>query len=165
MVASGSLSQTASNRKALALKRKLQQQSSHKSSVSKPKHQQLKATSTETHDKRIRRNVRERAFANTNRSTASSNITTGITRKTSSIRHSAGRKDACLSLDRTIANSTQINEALRGISGSRAAPAVMTAAEIAQKAREERERMAVAYEQHQVSVNETIDELAHLMSG
>ncbi|KAJ1733460.1 hypothetical protein LPJ72_002863 [Coemansia sp. Benny D160-2] len=165
MAASSSLSQTAANRKALALKRKLQQQGSHKRGGSKPKHQQLKATSTETHDRRIRRSQRERALASASRSAGSPTTTAGIARKPPSIKHSAGRKDACLSLDQTIANSTQINEALRGIGGNRTAPAVVTAAEAAQKARDERERMAVAYEQHQVSVNETIDELAHLMSG
>ncbi|KAJ2846419.1 hypothetical protein GGI22_006252, partial [Coemansia erecta] len=81
----------------------------------------------------------------------------------SSTKHSAGRKDVCLSLDRTLAGNTQISEAVRGIGGN--ASDILTPMQLAEKAKEERERMALAYEQHQTSVTEAVDELAQLMSG
>ncbi|KAJ1727582.1 hypothetical protein LPJ61_004495 [Coemansia biformis] len=82
----------------------------------------------------------------------------GIAR--ASTKHSAGRKDLCRSLDRTVVG-TQVGDALRGI-GQPAAP---TAAQIEQRARESRERAAQAYERQQAAVDETVDELARLMAG
>ncbi|KAJ2545460.1 hypothetical protein EV175_005811 [Coemansia sp. RSA 1933] len=143
-------SNSTANRKAAALKRKLQKPSS---TPTKAKTRATKSTDTRT-KRQQREKVLEKALH--------SKLVPGISH--SSTKHSAGRKDVCLSLDRTIARSTQISEALRGIGGAKAAD-ILTPMQLAAKAREERERMALAYEQHQASVAETVDELAQMMSS
>ncbi|KAJ1772733.1 hypothetical protein IW140_002566 [Coemansia sp. RSA 1813] len=148
MTASGS--STTTNRKALALKHKLQKQNH--------RHLNSPKTHTKSLESRAKRQQREKALEKA--FSSKSTKVNGISH--SSTKHSAGRREVCLSLDRTIARSTQISEALRGIGGR--APDILTPTQLAAKAREEREKMAVAYEQHQASVTEAVDELAQLMS-
>ncbi|KAJ2713326.1 hypothetical protein H4R19_002305 [Coemansia spiralis] len=82
----------------------------------------------------------------------------GIVR--ASTKHSAGRKDLCRALDRKVV-ATQVGDMLRGIGG----PETPTPAQVAQRALEARERAACAHERHQAAVNDTVDDLARLMSG
>ncbi|KAJ1801735.1 hypothetical protein LPJ59_000026 [Coemansia sp. RSA 2399] len=155
MTAKSATTTTTTNRKALALKRKLQKQNPTTAVANKARTKKPTATSSlESHAKRQQREkALERAL--------NSKTVHGISQ--SSTKHSAGRKDVCLSLDRTLARNTQIGEAVRGIGGN--ASDILTPMQLAEKAREERERMAMAYEHHQMSVTEAVDELAQLMSG
>ncbi|KAJ2899898.1 hypothetical protein IWW38_000776 [Coemansia aciculifera] len=76
-----------------------------------------------------------------------------------STKHTVGRRSVCQALDQTTMHR-DVSESLRGINQ---AP-ILTLAQLALKAKQEREKMAVLYEQHQAAVNETVDELAQLMS-
>ncbi|KAJ2081039.1 hypothetical protein H4R24_002654 [Coemansia sp. RSA 988] len=78
----------------------------------------------------------------------------------SSTKHNAGRRDICQSLDHTIV-AAKLGESLRGIGR----PKAPTEAQRAQQVREERESATAAYEHHQRTVEETVDELAQLMSS
>ncbi|KAJ2069747.1 hypothetical protein GGI08_000193 [Coemansia sp. S2] len=77
-----------------------------------------------------------------------------------STKHTAGRRTVRQALDQTTMHQ-DISESLRGINQ---AP-ILTLSQLAQKAKQEREKMAVIYEQHQTAVSETVDELAQLMSS
>ncbi|KAJ2507450.1 hypothetical protein IWW47_001102 [Coemansia sp. RSA 2052] len=83
----------------------------------------------------------------------------GLLKLSASTKHTAGRRSVCQALDQTTIHR-DVSESLRGINQ---AP-ILTLAQLAQKAKQEREKMAVLYEQHQTAVNETVDELAQLMS-
>ncbi|KAJ1992146.1 hypothetical protein GGI25_003028 [Coemansia spiralis] len=138
------------NKKAEALKRKLQQQQKHSAS------KQTARTKKASIEPLAKRQQREKALR---KAFGPEKDVLGISQ--SSTKHNAGRKDVCMSLDRTIAQNTKISEALRGVGK---AP-ILTPSQLKERANEERERMAVAYEQHQATVNETVDELAQLMSN
>ncbi|KAJ2785365.1 hypothetical protein H4R18_000576 [Coemansia javaensis] len=73
------------------------------------------------------------------------------------VKHSAGRRDLRRSLDR-VAAGARVGDALRGIG----AP---DAASREQRAREDLERAAQAYEHQQAAVDRTVDELARLMAA
>ncbi|KAJ1834082.1 hypothetical protein LPJ63_002234 [Coemansia sp. RSA 2711] len=79
---------------------------------------------------------------------------------TASTKHSAGRRDMCQSLDRSAAD-TGMSESLRSIGAAE----IPTIDQLAQKAAEERERMARAYEYERVTMDQNVDELANLMAG
>ncbi|KAJ2740572.1 hypothetical protein GGI20_005738 [Coemansia sp. BCRC 34301] len=83
----------------------------------------------------------------------------GLLKLSASTKHTAGRRSVCQALDQTTMHR-DVSESLRGINK---AP-ILTLAQLAQKAKQEREKMAKLYEQHQTAVNETVDELAQLMS-
>ncbi|KAJ2812866.1 hypothetical protein H4S07_001090 [Coemansia furcata] len=84
----------------------------------------------------------------------------GLLKLAASTKHTAGRRSVCRSLDQTTIHR-DVSESLRGINQ---AP-ILTPSQLAQKAKQEREKMAVIYEQHQTAVSETVDELAQLMSS
>ncbi|KAJ2004148.1 hypothetical protein GGI04_002706 [Coemansia thaxteri] len=87
-----------------------------------------------------------------------------VGRATASTKHSAGRRDVCQSLDRATMDRG-VSESLRGIGGRHQAAAILTQEQLARRARQEREDMAVVYETHQAAVSQTVDGLAQLMSG
>ncbi|KAJ2490248.1 hypothetical protein IWW37_003280 [Coemansia sp. RSA 2050] len=84
----------------------------------------------------------------------------GLLKLAASTKHTAGRRSVRQALDQTTIDQ-DVSESLRGVNQ---AP-ILTLAQLAQKAKQEREKMAVIYEQHQTAVNETVDELAQLMSS
>ncbi|KAJ2828614.1 hypothetical protein IWW50_001293 [Coemansia erecta] len=77
-----------------------------------------------------------------------------------STKHNAGRRDVCQSLDQSAAE-TGVSEALRGIGKAD----IPTAAQLALRAKEERDQMAQAYEHERMALDQNIDDLANLMSG
>ncbi|KAJ2865018.1 hypothetical protein GGH94_002497 [Coemansia aciculifera] len=84
----------------------------------------------------------------------------GLLKLAASTKHTAGRRSVRQALDQTTMHR-DVSESLRGINQ---AP-ILTLSQLAQKAKQEREKMAVIYEQHQTAVSETVDELAQLMSS
>ncbi|KAI8323591.1 hypothetical protein GQ54DRAFT_272606 [Martensiomyces pterosporus] len=78
-----------------------------------------------------------------------------------SVKHNAGRREVRSSLDRSLLENEDLSESLRGIGQ---AP-ILTLAQLEQKAKEEREKMAAVYERHQAAVENAMDELAQLMSA
>ncbi|KAJ2391823.1 hypothetical protein GGI05_002838, partial [Coemansia sp. RSA 2603] len=78
-----------------------------------------------------------------------------------SIKHNAGRKDLCKSLDQALLADGGVSEALRGVGR----PQAMSTDERLRLAREQREHKAADYEQYQTAVTQTVDELAQLMSN
>ncbi|KAJ2607308.1 hypothetical protein H4S08_004870 [Coemansia sp. RSA 1365] len=141
-------SKTAS--KIAALKRKI------KKSGSTPKRSATKSKTTKKYteslaDRQQRTKSLAKAFGVDNDALKISKVST---------KHNAGRRDVCRSLDHTIV-ATQLGESLRGIGR----PKPPTVAQRLQQAREKRESTAVAYENYQRTVDETVDELAQLMSS
>ncbi|PIA16803.1 hypothetical protein COEREDRAFT_80879 [Coemansia reversa NRRL 1564] len=147
-MASGN-SKTAS--KIAALKRKIKESgsSTQKRSVTKSKTTKKHAVSLADRQQRVKSLTK--AFGVDNDGLKISKLST---------KHNAGRRDVCRSLDHTIV-AAQLGESLRGIGRSKPP----TDAQRAQQAREKRESAAVAYENHQRTVDETVDELAQLMSS
>ncbi|KAJ1852977.1 hypothetical protein GGH12_002587 [Coemansia sp. RSA 1822] len=84
---------------------------------------------------------------------------TGLDFSQASTRHTAGRRVIRESLDQSTA-ANEVCEALRGIGK----PNIPTPAQLARKAKEEREQMARAYEQDALTLEQNIDDLAKLMS-
>ncbi|KAJ2016576.1 hypothetical protein GGH91_000132 [Coemansia sp. RSA 2671] len=84
----------------------------------------------------------------------------GLFKLAASTKHSAGRRSVRQALDQTTLGQ-DVSESLRGVNQ---AP-ILTLTQLAQKAKQEREKMAVIYEEHQTAVSETVDELAQLMSS
>ncbi|KAJ2809063.1 hypothetical protein H4R20_000427 [Coemansia guatemalensis] len=147
-MASGN-SKTAS--KIAALKRKLKASGSSTQNRTATKSKTTKKKSESLADRQQREKSLAKAFGVQN---------DGLRISQSSTKHNAGRRDVCRSLDHTIA-AAQLGESLRGIGR----PKAPTEAQRAQQAREQRESAAAAYERHQRTVDETVDELAQLMSS
>ncbi|KAJ1951442.1 hypothetical protein FBU59_000156 [Linderina macrospora] len=129
--------------KKAALKLKLQ--STTKRTVSK--------TTTKDDQKARRKRTKqlEKAFGTT---------PSGKTPLYASTKHSVGRRELRTTLDRAILEESAVMESVRGIGRTPG----LTNAQLMEKAREEREAVAVAYEKQKRILDSTVDELAQLMN-